>query len=246
MAQNGSGQKQRAVHAHADLARALDAVEHKPEQYPDLYKHHVADVNDVSYQVVRVEVGVHAYIGAPGSQVANHSARTRPEVLEWILCIDTALYGMALRVQSSFVSLGIENRYWFRCTVKGVRKTATMALHRIPHQLTCSCFRGVRDKVQYAPTSWQLTAKVYVAVFALCLSFSMLQQVLDVPTALFYQDPGEGIKYAVVASSIVTVTCMHLTQKTIVVISSLLFVIVGLTSTQCIGRIGAHGPLCSI
>lgn len=53
-------------------------------------------------QVIWVHVAVHAHIGPTRSQVANHTARTRPEVLEWVLGIDSALNCMALRRPSTY------------------------------------------------------------------------------------------------------------------------------------------------
>ena len=50
----------------------------------------------VSDQVVWVHVAVHAHVGTSRSQVAHHSARAWPEVLEGILSVDTALNGMTL------------------------------------------------------------------------------------------------------------------------------------------------------
>ena len=47
-------------------------------------------------QVVRVHVAVHAHIGPSRGQVANHPAWTRPEVLEGVFSIDSALNGMTL------------------------------------------------------------------------------------------------------------------------------------------------------
>lgn len=48
-------------------------------------------------QVIWVHVAVHAHIGPTRGQVANHTARTWPEILEWVLSIDSALNCMALQ-----------------------------------------------------------------------------------------------------------------------------------------------------
>ena len=49
-----------------------------------------------TYQIIRVEVTVHADVGTAGSQIPNHTPRTRPEVLERILRIDPALNRVTL------------------------------------------------------------------------------------------------------------------------------------------------------
>ena len=51
-------------------------------------------------QVVWVHVAVHAHVGTARSQVAHHSAGAWPEVLERVLCIDSALNGVSLQDQS--------------------------------------------------------------------------------------------------------------------------------------------------
>jgi len=53
-------------------------------------------------QVVRVHVAVHAHIGASRGQVAHHTARTWPEILKWVLSIDSALNCMALQRPSTY------------------------------------------------------------------------------------------------------------------------------------------------
>lgn len=49
-----------------------------------------------AYQIVGVEVGVHADIRPPRGQVPHHPPWARPEVLEGVLSIDAALDGMPL------------------------------------------------------------------------------------------------------------------------------------------------------
>ena len=49
------------------------------------------------YQVVGVQMAVHAYVGSAWWEVANHTARAGPEVGKGVLCIDAALDGMPLQ-----------------------------------------------------------------------------------------------------------------------------------------------------